>query len=79
MATEAERISRLEGAYAHLATKSDVVNLKADMQADMANLKTDMANLKADIRGDLNRMFMGFTTLMLIGLGAVATIMQFLD
>lgn len=59
MVTEAERISRLEGAYTHLAAKED------------------LANLKADLRADLNKMFVAFTTLMLIGLGAVATIMEF--
>ncbi len=31
MATIEERVSRLEGAYEHLATKADVVGLRADM------------------------------------------------
>ena len=31
MATIEERLSRLEGAYEHLATKSDLANLKADL------------------------------------------------
>lgn len=28
MATEAERLARLEGAYGHLATKADLANLE---------------------------------------------------
>ena len=38
MTTTEERLSRLEGAYDHLATKADV-----------AVLKSDIANLKADL------------------------------
>ena len=38
MTTAEERLSRLEGAYDHLATKADV-----------AVLKSDIANLKADL------------------------------
>ena len=38
MATIEERLSRLEGAYQHLATKSDI-----------ANLDVKMANHKADL------------------------------
>ena len=38
MATVEERVSRLEGAYEHLATKADV-----------ADVKTEIANLKADL------------------------------
>ena len=30
--TESDRISRLEGAYEHLATKADIANLKADIE-----------------------------------------------
>ncbi len=38
MATVEERVSRLEGAYEHLATKSDIANLRADM----ASLKAEL-------------------------------------
>ena len=31
MATDGERLSRLEGAYEHLATKADIANLKVWM------------------------------------------------
>ena len=38
MATVEERVSRLEGAYEHLSTKSDIANLRADM----ASLKAEL-------------------------------------
>ena len=45
MATVEERVSRLEGAYEHLATKSDF----GILQSDIANLRADMASLKAEL------------------------------
>jgi hypothetical protein len=33
MATETERIARIEGAYEHLATRADVETVRADVQA----------------------------------------------
>ena len=43
MATAIEdRVSRLEGAYDHLATKADLAELKGELKADMAELKADM-------------------------------------
>ena len=38
MTTDSDRISRLEGAYEHLATKADIAEMKtviADMKAEM--------------------------------------------
>ena len=38
MTTDSDRISRLEGAYEHLATKADIADMKtviADMKAEM--------------------------------------------
>ena len=45
---------------------------------DALATKADLADLKAELRGDLLRVAIGFAGLHLIGLGAVATIMQFL-
>lgn len=38
MATIEDRVSRLEGAYDHLATKADVAELKADLIKWMVGL-----------------------------------------
>ena len=45
---------------------------------DALTTKADIADLKAELRGDLLRVAIGFAGLHLIGLGAVAAIMQFL-
>lgn len=42
MTTTEERLSRLEGAYEHLATRADIADLRAELQGDMATLKTDL-------------------------------------
>lgn len=44
-ATIEERLSRLEGAYEHLATKSDI----GVLMANIANLETKLATNKADL------------------------------
>ena len=54
MATTIEdRVSKLEGAYDHLATKADLAELKGELKADLAGvkgeLKADMAEFKADV------------------------------
>ena len=38
MATEAERLARLEGAYDHLATKADLANLETRLTTWFAGL-----------------------------------------
>lgn len=45
-----ERLSRLEGVYEHLATKTDIANLKTDMANLEADVKSDIANLRTDFR-----------------------------
>ncbi len=35
-------VSGLESAYAHLATKADVADLKGELKSDIANLKADL-------------------------------------
>ncbi|MCY4435849.1 MAG: hypothetical protein OXE05_00770 [Chloroflexi bacterium] len=42
MASTEERLSGLESAYAHLATKADLADLKGELKSDIANLKADL-------------------------------------
>ena len=42
MTTFEERLSRLEGVYDHLASKADVVELKADLQSEIAELRLEL-------------------------------------
>ena len=42
----AERMSRLEGAYEHLATKADLARLEARFEADIARLEARIAQME---------------------------------
>ena len=60
MATESERIARIEGAYEHLATKADVESIKTevhDVKAEVQTVKTDLQNeihmVKSDLRAEM--------------------------
>ena len=59
-----ERVSRLEGAYDHLATRAALEEVKADLKADIADLKAELTWRVAGLQ--------------LAGLAAVAAIMGFL-
>ncbi len=59
-----ERMARLEAAYEHLATKSDIADLRGEMKAEMANMKAYFAERE-------NRMIRWMVSLTL---GAVVTV-----
>ena len=40
-----ERLSRLEGAYDHLATKADIARIEGELKADIAELKGSFKTL----------------------------------
>ena len=73
------RVSRLEGAYEHLATKADLEKLRADLKDDIASVKDDIANLGSSLKTLLIQVMLGLFTLQLVGLGAVAAIVRALD
>lgn len=68
MVTIEERVAGIEATLPHLSTKADVESLSADI-----------ALLEGRIRGDLLKVVIGLASLQLIGLGAVAAIVRFLD
>ena len=49
-----ERVSSIEGAYDHLATKADVQELRGDMNAAVQELRGDMNTAVQELRGDMN-------------------------
>lgn len=60
MATESERIARIEGAYEHLATKADVETVKTavhEVRTEVQTVKTELQNeiqtVKTDLRGEM--------------------------
>lgn len=50
MATESERIARIEGAYEHLATKADVESIKTAVHEVRTEVQTVKTELQADIQ-----------------------------
>ena len=60
--TENERLSRLEGAYEHLATKADVERVRTDVErvrTDVEGVRTDVEGVRTDVervRSELNGM-----------------------
>ena len=48
-----ERVSSIEGAYDHLATKADVQELRGDMNTAIERLRGDLRTEMETIRGDL--------------------------
>ena len=45
--TESERLSRLEGAYEHLATKADVERVRTDVE----RVRTDVERVRSELNG----------------------------
>ena len=48
MATESERIARIEGAYEHLATRADVESIKTEVHDGKAEVQTVKSELQTD-------------------------------
>ena len=46
-AAEGERLSRLEGAYEHLATKADVERVRTDVE----RVRTDVERVRSELKG----------------------------
>ena len=44
-----QRVSRLEGAYEHLATKEDIQALRADLTRQMGVMEREIGTLKGEI------------------------------
>ena len=69
--TTEERLARLEGVYEHLATKTDIANLKVDMANLEASLSKHFTNQIQDVKKSLNRLQGGIAVL-----GIVVIILQ---
>ena len=69
--TTEERLARLEGVYEHLATKTDIANLKVDMANLEASLSKDFTSQIQDVKKSLNRLQGGIAVL-----GIVMIILQ---
>ncbi len=66
-----ERVSRLEGAYEHLATKADIAALRGELKTDIAALRGELKADIAELKGSLKMLLIAMTfilTLLNIGL-----------
>lgn len=68
MTSTEERVSRIEGAYEHLATKADVIAVKANVQ-----------ELRSEIRAMEARLLLRLGGLLIASVGATAAILRFLS
>ena len=73
MATAEERISRIEGAIPHLATKEDIAELRGDMYGETGGLRSEIAELRGELRA--LRWIMGAVG---VGLAALNLALKFL-
>ena len=82
MTTVEQRLTRLEAVYAHLATKADIADLRAEMKADNGRLESQTANLRAEMHRINATLIKWLVSLMagalVIGLGAITAIFRFL-
>lgn len=79
MTTTEERLSRLEGAYEHVATKADIADLRAELKSDMASLRGDMAGLKTDLIRWMVGLMLGGAIATAAIISAVVSVMAGLD
>ena len=82
MTTTEERVSRLEGAHEHFATKADVAELKAqfaELKAQFAELKADVRELRSELKAMETRLLLRLGGLLIASVGATAAILRFLS
>ena len=53
MATESERIARIEGAYEHLATRADVETVKVSVQTVKSELQREIQTVKSELQTEI--------------------------
>ena len=77
-----DRVSRLEGAYEHLATKADLLATRGDIKEDMGKLEVkierEIGELRAEFKEDLGKLHASLVKwmvgVMVGGVGAMAGI-----
>ncbi len=70
-----ERVSRLEGAYDHLATKADVADVRteiAEVRIEVADVRTEVVKLRAEMAAMETRMVKWLVSA--VGIGVAITV-----
>ena len=78
MTTVEERLSRLEGVYDHLSSKADVAKVETQIADLRTELKGDIAGLRTEMHRVNASLVKWLVSFMIIGLGAMTAIVQFL-
>ena len=70
------RISALEAAYQHLATKADLADLRLEFEKSVNELKSDLSRLQTDLNGlkDSIKMSVGITVAVVAVITVIALI-----
>ena len=72
-----DRVSRLEGAYEHLATKADLGELKAEFKADLGELKAEFKDEMGKLQVSLIKWMVGLVLGGMVGItGLVIAVMR---
>lgn len=79
MTTTEERVSRIEGAYKHLATRADVIAVKAELAETKAAVKADVRELRSELRAMETRLLLRLGGLLIASAGATVAILRFLS
>ncbi len=69
-----QRVGHLEAANVHVATKSDLADLRAEMAELRAELKTEMAQLRAEMANLESRLVRWFVGATLGGMATASTL-----
>lgn len=86
MATIQDRVSRLEGAQEHVASKADLAGATGELKVEMANskgeLKVDVAESKGELKAEMRamelRLILRLGGLMVAIAGLIIAIQRFL-
>lgn len=86
MATIQDRVSRLEGAQEHVASKADLAEATGELKVEMANskgeLKVDVAESKGELKAEMRamelRLILRLGGLMVAIAGLIIAIQRFL-
>ena len=89
MTTVEERLSRLEGVYDHLSSKADVAkvetqiaDLRTELKGDIGKVEMQIVGLRAEMysinAGTVKWLLSFMAACMVVGLGAMTAIVQFL-
>lgn len=69
VATIEERVSRLESSYEHIASSTDIADLRTEFKTDIAEVRTDIAVLNTT----MIKWFIGTVLVIVISVSAVVS------